>query len=516
MTRPRTGILTYGPDLHSPTPLGAVFLALTLLALGCSGSDSPTTTDPAIPDGIVTLLVESPDTLVFDAGGRSPTPIRVRALIDGLPFSGGRLSFSIPVELGRLSQPEAQLDAEGWGETFVLDARPGAGVVSAQLGGERVTRPVRVLRAPGSVTLEPGSGAIGRPGFPHPDSIVRARVLDTEGEPLSGQSVLFAWNGAVVTGSDLTDDDGFAEGRLGVSPLAAGRNNVFALLPGRPGIVAFAPRRTEAVARRIVLVSIDGLRADAVGTSDLPTLNALAAAGASGTARSITPTFSVPAHLSMLAGAGPASHGIFSEDLEFTPEMNRLDPVFRVGLRRDRGTAAVVSTQGHLAPFTDLLECRLAFGFDQFTSVAGRAQAVIDTGVVRLADPLNQLIFLHLPDADLAGHASGWSSADYRQALREVDAALASLVAALPPDALLVVTSGHGGGGAFGDHQHGSGAAADREVPLVLSGPGIRPGSALNGPDLLDIAPTLVWALGWHPEASYEGQVLLEPFRPLG
>lgn len=491
---------------------GLPAVAILLLALGCGGSDSPMSPDPDGPVAAVQLTRASSDTLTFDAGGRSPTPIRVRATVDGEPLPGARIRFTIPPELGRVSQPEAQTDADGWAESFVLDGRPGTGEVGAALGTERVGAPVRIRRAPGAIVLEPGSGGIGRPGFPHPDSILTVRVTDTEGLPMAGQEVLFAWNGSVRVGRDTTDAEGVATGRLGASPLAAGQNAAFALLLNRPGLVAVAPRPTVPVADRVVLVSIDGLRADAAATWGAPTLDALAAAGASGVARSVAPTFSVAAHLSMLAGADPAAHGIFTEELEFTPEMNRLDPVFRVALRRGRRTAAILSTEGHLARFSDLLECRLAFGFDPLVSVQGRADAVVDEGLARLADPAVDLLFLHLPDPDLAGHAEGWSSAAYGQAVRSVDAALGRLVAALPADALLMVVSGHGGGGAFGDFQHGSGAAADREVPLLMVGPGVRAGSTLEGATLLDVAPTLGWVLGWGPQTTYQGRVLLQPF----
>lgn len=482
-----------------------------LVASACTGDARPTLPTQDLHIG-TTLTLASDQLLEFEAGGTSTEPIRVQATANGQPIPGVRVDFSVPTELGRLSQPTAETDADGWAESWLLDARPGEGSVRATLGDAMAERAVRILTAPATIAIEPASDAIGLPGFPPPDSVVRARVLDTEGAPMAGQQVIFAWAGAVTTATDTSDADGWVEGRLGASPLEAGDWPVFALIVGRP--IADVDRRvTEPVAGRIVVVSVDGLRADAVSPTTTPTLSALAAGGASAPeARSLDPTLSVPANLSLLAGEGPASHRLFSEDLDFTPEMNRLDPLFRVGLRRGRGTSAVLSRLGHLARFDEILECRLAFGFDPLLTVPGGAAEVIDATLPLLANDGPEMIFVHLPDVDLAGHAHGWSSPEYIAAVTDTDAEIARLVAALPADALLLLTSAHGGGGALGDSQHGSTTDADTHVPLILSGAGVVPGTLLSPTDLLDIAPTLAWGLGWAPPTRWNGAVLLDAF----
>lgn len=329
---------------------------------------------------------------------------------------------------------------------------------------------------------------------------------------MAGEQVLFAWAGRTRVGVDTTDAGGWAEGILGPSPLEAGEWPVFALLPGRP-ITDLDLRVSAPVASRVVLVTIDGLPADAVTPDATPTLLSLAEEGAfAPRVRSIEPTLSVPANLSMLAGEGPTSHQLFSEELEFTPEMNRLDPLFRVGLRRGRSTAAVLSTDGHLARFDDILECRLAFGFDRVISPSGGAAAVVDSALTLLGPDGPDMLFVHLSDADVAGHAEGWGSATWRTAVGEVDTRLARIADALPPDALLAVVAAHGGGGAFGPFQHGSTAPDDIEVPLVLYGAGVDPGAGLSEVSLLDLAPTLGWALGWSPPAGWSGTPLLDGF----
>jgi len=485
-------------------------VALVMIA-GCSDGASPTLPEPDVPDG-ATLELATSSEFVFEAGSTAPEPIRVRATVDGRALTGVRVRFELPSHLGRLSQTTAPTDSDGWAETWILDARPGTGSVVATLGEARAIRDLRILRAPGSVEIEPAAGRVGRPGFTPPDSIVRARVLDTEGRPMPEEPVFFAWAGEERVGVDTTDADGWAVGTLGPSPLEAGEWPVFALLPGRP-INDVDPRVTAAVARRLVVVAIDGLPAEALESLPLPTLDRLATEGAVALRmRSIEPTLSVPANLSMLAGEGPESHQLFSEELEFTPEMNRLDPLFRVGLRRGLSTAAVLSDAGHLARFDDILECRLAFGFDRLLSAVPESGAVVDSALPLLSDDGPEMIYLHLSDPDVAGHAEGWGSDAWRDAVTRTDAELARLVAALPPDAVLAVHAAHGGGGAFGRFQHGSTAPADVEVPLLLYGAGVAAGTVLEDVDLLDLAPTLAWTLGWAPSERWRGAVLLDGF----
>jgi arylsulfatase A-like enzyme len=60
---------------------------------------------------------------------------------------------------------------------------------------------------------------------------------------------------------------------------------------------------------------------------------------------------------------------------------------------------------------------------------------------------------------------------------------------------------------------HGSPYAYDTRVPLLLAGPGIRPGRHAARVSTLDLAPTLADLLGVLPPAGSEGRVLAEAER---
>ena len=77
-----------------------------------------------------------------------------------------------------------------------------------------------------------------------------------------------------------------------------------------------------AVAERVVLLSFDGIGADALARqSGLTSFASLAASGASARVIPVNPTLTAPTHVSMLTGADPRVHGIFSNwfHLDGTP-----------------------------------------------------------------------------------------------------------------------------------------------------------------------------------------------------
>lgn len=500
--------------LRSTLAVGALLLA-GATATGCRDGAPPT----APPEGDRPTVRELVPVGGVDqrilAGRRSPGPFQVLALdAAGAPVPGAVVSFRLEGDAtALLSQPRALADSSGVAETFVLEPRSGTAVLTASSGAARATFGVVVERAPGELLFEEGTGASGLPGHPHPDSIVRVRVLDTEGRPLPGVEVWFAGPRALSTFRDTTDAQGVATTVVRQSTLRAGEGRVYAFLLDFPELTTYTSRPVVAAARRVVLVSVDGLRGDAVDRYAPPTLSRLASEGSfTAVARTVVPSLTVPAHLSMLSGVSPDTHGVRGESLAFTAEMAALDPLFRHAGRRGLATRAFMGSEGPLAAFEVALSCRLAFGMDSLTLVESSASSIASASLATLADPDVRMVFVHIPDPDLAGHALGFESDAYRRAVLAADSAVAEIVDEVGPEDLLVVTSDHGGGGAYGPHQHGSSSDDDVLIPLFLWGAHAVPSEPTDA-SILDVAPTVLWALGFEPPDQYEGRILLEAFR---
>jgi arylsulfatase A-like enzyme len=103
----------------------------------------------------------------------------------------------------------------------------------------------------------------------------------------------------------------------------------------------------------------------------------------------------------------------------------------------------------------------------------------------------------------------------YPDAIWDVDAALGRIIAALKKDerweeTLLVVTSDHGEGlGEHGLHHHGLDSYEEFvRIPMLVRGPGVKPGRFEMPVSLVDVAPTVVSAAGLQSPRSFQGHDL--------
>ncbi len=112
------------------------------------------------------------------------------------------------------------------------------------------------------------------------------------------------------------------------------------------------------------------------------------------------------------------------------------------------------------------------------------------------------LLFAHLDDVDHAGHGKTWEGPEYKAAVEVIDGLIGQLVATVPIDkSLIVLVSGHGGTGT----RHGNDTTNELETPLIFAGPGIAKGEIKTRARGIDMAPTVVKALGLKPHARWEG-----------
>ncbi len=264
------------------------------------------------------------------------------------------------------------------------------------------------------------------------------------------------------------------------------------------------PTRTAAPAAsfRVVIVSIDGLRADAVPQSNAPNLSALTSKGAyTWRAQTIVPSNTLPSHTSMLTGYPPAKHGITWDD--YLPANGAIKaPTIFLAARRAGLRTAMVAGKEKFNTFRDTAEMDVFVGGTRpDADVADQAIAQLYAGV--------HLLFVHLPDVDLSGHATSWMSATYKDRIAKADAALGRIMSALPENTTLILTADHGG------HASGHGTAdpLDMTIPWIIAGPRIREAYALTAAvSTMDTAATAGFILGLTLPADLTGKPVLEAF----
>lgn len=256
-------------------------------------------------------------------------------------------------------------------------------------------------------------------------------------------------------------------------------------------------------ARRVLLVSIDGLGAELLATCRTPVLDRLAREGvAAARARTVDPPFTLPSHTSMLSGLPPSVHGVRWNDYQ-PGEPVDVETVFttcrRKGLRC--GLFAAKDKFVHFAEHEPGVE-RFALG-GKPRQIFARALRYLET-----RDP--DFAFVHVGDVDAIGHALGWGSAVQRDAVERIDRELGEFLEAAGRTGsgrlAVIVTADHGGTG-----RHHGRERADYRIPWLLWGDGIEPRRIEDPVSILDTAPTVLALLGLDAPASWPGRSRLAP-----
>jgi len=268
--------------------------------------------------------------------------------------------------------------------------------------------------------------------------------------------------------------------------------------------------------RRVIVVVLDGLRADAIDTLKLPTLQRLRRSTAHCVATTVDPSVTWAAMTSLMTGVPPAMHGVVSDSIHLPRPRSELFPLPR--LLSDEGlptTAVLASVPKIFRGVAAAIGRKLGIGHLRFAGSG--AEDVLASCLDRLTAQRRGLIFLHWPDADRIGHDHGWMSPEYVRAAHVLDTTLATLLHRLDlasdPDTLVIALADHGGGGVdpkdhMSDHPH------DRKVPLILAGQRVVPGDLGPHVSLLDVPATILWALGVARPSNYAGVPLARAISP--
>ncbi|HED66795.1 MAG TPA: hypothetical protein ENJ09_14720 [Planctomycetes bacterium] len=293
-------------------------------------------------------------------------------------------------------------------------------------------------------------------------------------------------------------------------------------------------------ARNLVLISIDTLRADRLGSygydrGTSPELDAFAERGALFEDVVTECSWTLPAHMTMLSGLAPPQHGVIRPELGLGAGTELLaQRLAAAGFRTFGATEGgfVSRRYGFARGFerfddeqTSLAESLTdarAFLVRMRREGAARSFLFVHTFAVHCPyepDPATAALF-HSPDAEPVETAGRCGNPDfnhmeltvgeirtisdlYDAEIRDADAVLGEFLRWLDAEGfaettLVVVTSDHGE--EFGEHGRiGHEGTLHREVlgvPLILVGPGIPHGRFDRPAGLASIVPTLLAALG--------------------
>lgn len=281
----------------------------------------------------------------------------------------------------------------------------------------------------------------------------------------------------------------------------------------------------------VVLVTIDTLRADtpgyAGGGASTPLLDRIAGEGLNFPNAHAHAVLTLPSHASLLSGLLPTQHGVRSNSGFALDDRTR---TIAQALR-----AEGIATGAFVAAFPLDRRFGLAAGFDVYDD-RYHGSASIDFAVPeRAGDEVvaaahdwwdqnrgqRRFLWVHLfephaPYSPPEPFASTHTDDPYLGEVAAVDAYLRPLLEPIldaREPVLVTVTSDHGEGlGEHGELTHGLFAyEGTLRVPLLLWAPGLEPGVDSRPARHIDLAPTILSALGVDGSADLPGRSLLEP-----
>ena len=239
----------------------------------------------------------------------------------------------------------------------------------------------------------------------------------------------------------------------------------------------------------VIVISIDGGKPSVIQKSEMPTLKRLVADGGSTfSARTIFPSKTLPSHTSMLTGVTPKIHKI---------DWNNWNPL--------KGTVKVPTVYGLLkaqgystalfATKTKFRQLKVKNSYDEFSLKAKDALESAKLASAYFIAKKPNFLFIHLPDADVAGHASGWGSSAQMKALKNVDAAIKIVEDTVLKNTkdkkfAIIITADHGGSGI----NHGSASDEDTVIPWITWGNVVKKNyNITDAVSTMDTTATVLW-----------------------
>lgn len=265
----------------------------------------------------------------------------------------------------------------------------------------------------------------------------------------------------------------------------------------------------------VIIISVDGLRPDAIRRFGARTLQRMVADGShTFEATTVKPSSTLPSHTSMLTGTDPETHGVGWNDERLETHGHVVTPtIFAAAKAAGFHTAAFFSKSKfhHLQERGTLDYTQAPDGWDKWM-----ATRTVGDVATYLKHERPNLLFVHIGEADYAGHSLGWMSFAYKWAVNRVDNGVKHVLESADAafgkgNYTVIVTADHGGHG----RNHGSDEAVDMTIPWIVWGEGVNEGASIRpAVRTMDTAATVLWLLGIDEPADWAGTAVADAFSP--
>jgi arylsulfatase A-like enzyme len=219
-------------------------------------------------------------------------------------------------------------------------------------------------------------------------------------------------------------------------------------------------------------------------------------------ARTITHSYTLPSHTSMLTGVDTDRHGMLHNN--FTPSRGfiRVPPIFYYAHDAGLTTAMFVSKP-------KLRHIAIPGSVDVFSRPDYLCGPVVAAAAEHLSHAGAGLTFVHLSEPDEFGHSRGWMTEAYLRGVASADHCIGTLLTTIAarPDLdrfLMLISADHGGHG----RTHGSERDEDMRIPWIAWGSRVTRGAFSSPVSTMDTAATALAALGLPVPAEFTGRAV--------
>ncbi|WP_304247624.1 alkaline phosphatase [Parabacteroides gordonii] len=288
-------------------------------------------------------------------------------------------------------------------------------------------------------------------------------------------------------------------------------------------VTAITAKVNASAAKRIVLISLDGICVDGFLKAKTPNLNALLAEGSlSLDTRVVMPSITLPNWTSHLTGSGPEQHGVVDNSWEIskfilpaieTDSEGYYPSVFKV--------LKEALPQVKTAFYYNWINLFYPYNKQYLDEVSYLEEDAYVPNYEKALSFLKEnrkhptLVFLYSVHTDHAGHKYKWMSLEYIKSIEEADVEIGRFIDKMKQEGLYKDThfmflTDHGGI----NHGHGGVSTDEMIVPWGITGPGIKKGFKITeANNTVNTAATILHLFKVKQPLSWTGEVIESIFK---
>ena len=255
--------------------------------------------------------------------------------------------------------------------------------------------------------------------------------------------------------------------------------------------------------KKVILISIDGMRADGVQVCGNPYVEELKKIGSyTFNARTVFPSVTLPCHMSLFHSVTPERHGITTNT--YVPQVRPINGLFEQINMSGKRSAMYYGWE----PLRDIscpkslvaAEYINAYSFDHTDAM------LTDSAINYVKKAKPDFVFLYMVETDeKGGHDNGWMSDAYLDVISHAINNAKRVIEEVGDEYTVIITADHGGH----DRGHGTDMDEDMTIPMFFVGEEFEAGKEMENVSILDLAPTIAKILDVTAAREWEGKTLI-------